>query len=116
MELDSAQLANVYASGLVALCCVIFAIVYQLHAPWKSSAVGRHIMTFTLAIGGLCAYTVLVSIWPEGVFATVMRVARVLLLLGIAALVIQRTRMVLVAQHQNALLHDEHPPREDPPH
>lgn len=104
MEMDSAQLANVCASGLVTLCCTIFALVYQLHAPWQSTSVGRHIMTFTLAIGALCAYTVLVSVWPDGLFATVMRVARVLLLLGIAALVVQRTRMVLTAQHDAVLL------------
>ncbi|MFF1444102.1 hypothetical protein [Streptomyces sp. NPDC058295] len=104
MEMDSAQLANVCASGLVALCCTIFAIVYHLHAPWQSTPVGRHVMTFTLAIGALAAYTVLVSVWPDGVVATVMRVARVLLLLAIAALVIQRTRMVLTAQHNGVLL------------
>lgn len=112
MEMDYAQMANVYASGLVVLCCGIFATVYQLHAPWRSTPVGRHVMTFTLAIGALCAYTVLVSFWPDGILATVMRAARVLLLLGIAGLVIQRTRMVLIAQRDGVLvdqddLHDD---------
>ncbi|KPI31354.1 hypothetical protein OV320_2570 [Actinobacteria bacterium OV320] len=109
MDMDYAQLSNVYASGLVTLCCTIFAVVYHLHAPWGSTPVGRHVMTFTLAIGALAAYTVVVSIWPDGIFATVMRFARVLLLLGIASLVIQRTRMVLTAQHDGVLLHENDP-------
>lgn len=112
--MDCAQLANVYASGLVALCCLICAVIYHIRAPWRSTAIGRHVMTFTLSIGALTAYTVLVSVWPDGVFATVMRLARTLLLLFIAWLVIQRARLIIAAQHQGALLHDEHLPREDP--
>ena len=110
--MDYAQLANTYASGLVALCCLICAAVYHTRAPWRSTAIGRHVMTFTLAIGALCAYTVLVSLWPDGLFATVMRIGRTVLLLGIAALVIQRTRLIIDAQHQGALLHDEHLPHD----
>ncbi|MGW0948443.1 putative phage holin [Streptomyces sp. NPDC002623] len=106
IEMDSAQLANFYASGLVALCAVIFAIVYQLHAPWRDSAFGRHVMIFTLTVGAVFSYTVVVSIWPDGLVATVMRIARVLLALGIAGLIIQRTRMVLSAQHRDQLTDD----------
>lgn len=115
MDMDCAQLANVSASGLVALCCTIFAVVYHVNAPWRSTAVGRHIMAFTLAIGALCAYTVVVSIWPDGITATILRSARTLLLLVIAGLVLQRTRMVLKAQHDDALTFAEPDPH-DPPH
>ncbi|MEW2402115.1 hypothetical protein [Streptomyces sp. NPDC046862] len=100
--MDWAQLANTAASGLVALCCVTFAVVYHRHAPWRSTAVGRHVMLFTIAIGALALYTVLVTFWPEGPATAVLRSARTLLLLVIAGLVVQRTHMVLTAQHRGA--------------
>ena len=109
------QIANLTASGLVTLCCARFAVVYHRHAPWRSTRVGRHLMTFTITIGGLCLYTVLVTIWPVGCAATVLRSARTLLLLFIAVLVIQRTHMVLAAQRRGAALieaerHEQSPP------
>jgi hypothetical protein len=110
--MDCAQIANTAASGLVALCCIVFAVVYHLHAPWQSTAVGRHLMLFTLAIGGLTAYTVVVTILPDGVTATVLRSLRTVLLLVIAGLVIQRTHMVLNAQHKAAVL-DTRPDQHD---
>ncbi|WP_330328163.1 putative phage holin [Streptomyces pseudovenezuelae] len=113
--MDCAQLANTAASGLVALCCTVFAIVYHRNAPWRSTAVGRHVMTFTLAIGALSAYTVLITVWQEGVPAAVFRLVRTLVLLLIAALVVQRTHMVLSAQHRGALL-DAEKDQPDPPH
>ncbi len=113
--MDSAQLANTFASALVALCCLVFAVVYHLHAPWRSTPVGRHLMAFTLAIGALASYTVLVTIWPDGVTATILRSLRTTLLVVIAGLVMQRTHMVLRAQHQGALF-DATADRQDPPH
>jgi hypothetical protein len=101
--MDWAQLANTAASALVTLASAVFAVVYHLHAPWQSTAVGRHVMTFTLAIGALGAYTVAITLWPDGTPAAVLRATRTVLLIVIAALVIQRTRMVLRAQHQRAL-------------
>jgi hypothetical protein len=112
--MDCAQLANTAASGLVTLACITFAVVYHVHAPWRSTAVGRHLMMFTLAIGGLGAYTVLITIWPDGATATVLRSMRTTLLVVIAGLVIQRTHMVLRAQHEGALLEaraDRHDPK-----
>lgn len=106
--MDCAQLANVAASALVAVCCSVFAVVYHLHAPWRSTSVGRHLMTFTLAIGALGAYTVLITIWDVGAPAAVLRTVRTLLLVVIAVLVVQRTRMVLIAQHQGALHDTDH--------
>lgn len=111
--MDCAQLANTAASGLVTLCCAVFAVVYHRHAPWRSTAVGRHLMMFTLAIGALGAYTVLITIWQEGAPASAMRFVRTLILLLIAALVMQRTLMVLKAQHQGAL-HDTQHESDDP--
>lgn len=109
--MNCAQLANTAASALVALCCFVFAVVYQMHAPWRSTPVGRHLMLFTLAIGALSTYTVLVAIWPEGPTATVLRSLRTVLLLVIAALVLQRTHMVLNAQHRGAMTDtDREPP------
>ena len=99
--MDCAQLANTYASGLVALCCTVFAVVYHMNAPWRSTPVGRHVMTFTLAIGALGLYTVLVTLWPTGPTGNALRYARTLLLLLIAGLVVQRTWMVWHAQHHD---------------
>ncbi|MGW2739139.1 putative phage holin [Streptomyces sp. NPDC001288] len=113
--MDCAQLANTTASGLVALCCLTFAVVYHVHAPWRSTPVGRHVMAFTISIGLLSLYTVLVTIWPDGVTAAALRSARTLLLLLIAALVIQRTHMVLSVQRRAASMDFEHEPHE-PPH
>lgn len=105
--MDWAQLANAAASGLVALCCAVFAAVYHRHAPWRSTPVGRHLMTFTIAIGALGLYTVLVTIWPTGPTAAALRTSRTVLLLVIAGLVMQRTRMVLRAQQMGVLLHSD---------
>lgn len=112
--MDCAQIANTAASALVALCSLVFAAVYHRKAPWRSTPVGRHLMIFTLAIGALGAYTVIVTAWPDGNLATALRFARTLLLLLIAALVVQRTRMVLAAQHHHAE-HPAHPSTDDPP-
>ncbi|MEW2393084.1 hypothetical protein AB0933_32460 [Streptomyces venezuelae] len=112
--MDCAQLANVAASGLVALCSIVFAAMYQRHAPWRSTPVGRHIMSFTLAIGAFGAYTVAITFWDHGAPAAVLRAVRTLLLVVISALIIQRTQMVLRAQHAGAL-HDVGRDRPNPP-
>ena len=115
--MDWAQTANTTASALVALASIAFAVVYHLHAPWRSTPVGRHLMTFTLAIGALGAYTILITLWPEGTPALVLRTARTVLLVVIAGLVVQRIVMVVRVQHRAALLettrHDQPGP---PPH
>jgi len=109
--MDCAQLANVAASSLLTLASVVFAAVYHLHAPWRSTVFGRHVMTFTVAIGLLALYTVLITLWPDGTIATVLRWLRTGLLVVIAVLVIQRTRMVLHAQHHGSLLPAEPDPQ-----
>lgn len=103
--MDGAQLANLAASSLVALCSIVFGIVYSRFAPWRSTAVGRHVMAFTLTIGALGAYTVAINVWDHGLPAVALRSTRTLLLLVVAGLVVQRTSMVVRAQHRRAL-HD----------
>lgn len=98
--MDWAQWANAAASGLVALAALVFVITYQMLAPWQSSETGRHIMTFSASVGLLGLYTVAVSVWPDGSVATVLRVVRVVLVLGLAGLLVQRTWMVVRAQRR----------------
>jgi hypothetical protein len=66
-------------------------------------------MLFTMAIGALGLYTILITLWPEGVPALILRTARTVLLVVIAGLVVQRTRMVISAQHRGALLETRAP-------
>ncbi|MFF9003682.1 hypothetical protein ACF1GW_38955 [Streptomyces achromogenes] len=112
--MDLAQYANVAASGLVTLFSIVFAVVYHTHAPWRSTSVGRHLMVFTLTIGALTAYTLLVTVWPDGLAGMVLRWLRAALLLVIVGLVIQRIRMVRSAQHRNVLIAKSD--RHDSPH
>ncbi|MFI0897052.1 hypothetical protein [Streptomyces sp. NPDC020983] len=93
-----AEVANAVASGAVALAAVAFVATYHALAPWRASATGRHVMTFSAAVGALGAYTVAVTLWPDGTAATVLRVARVVVVLGLAGLLVQRTWMVIRAQ------------------
>ncbi|WP_428849366.1 putative phage holin [Streptomyces cucumeris] len=94
------QLVNVIASGLVFLACAGFAATYHRLAPWWRSDIGRNLMAFAGAVGMLCLYTMLITEWPEGCMATVLRSCRVAVLVAIAALMAQRTRMVVRAQRE----------------
>ncbi|MFI0894904.1 hypothetical protein [Streptomyces sp. NPDC020983] len=95
-----AEVANAAASGAVALAAAVFVVTYNVLAPWRASATGRHVMTFSAAVGALGAYTVAVTLWPDGTAATVLRVARVVVVLGLAGLLVQRTWMVIRAQRR----------------
>ncbi|MFC9891454.1 putative phage holin [Streptomyces pilosus] len=108
-------MANLAASGLVALASLVFAIVYHLRAPWRSTPVGRHLMGFTAAIGALGAYTIAITIWPDGTAASLLRAARTALMLVIAALVVQRIHMVVTVQHRGPLLEAPHDQPGPPP-
>lgn len=90
--------ANSGASGLVFVAAAGFVVAYAVLAPWRRSEVGRHVMGFSAAVGALGLYTVLVTVWPDGTVATVLRVARVLLLIALAGLLVQRTRLLIRAQ------------------
>lgn len=98
MEWD--QWANVIASGLVATTALAFALGYSILAPWRRSEIGRHLMEVTGAIGLLGLYTVLVTVWPRGPAAMGLRVARVVLLVTLAGLLVQRTRLMIRAQRR----------------
>lgn len=95
-----AQWTNAIASGVVALASGVFVVTYWRRAPWWSTETGRHVMTFSAAVGALGAYTVAVTVWPSGPVATVLRVVRVVLVLGLAALLVQRTVMVIRVQRR----------------
>jgi hypothetical protein len=97
-----ARWANTAASALVAAAAGGFAAVYAVLAPWRRSEVGRHVMAVTAAIGLLGLYTVLITAWPDGAAATALRVVRVVLLVALAALLVQRTWMVIRAQRDAA--------------
>ena len=92
------QVANAAASGLMAACSAVFIGVYRRRAPWRASAMGRHLVAVAATLGGLGLYTVAVTVWPDGALACVLRLVRTLLLLVMAALMVQRTAMVLRAQ------------------
>lgn len=95
-----AQILNLAASALVALFAAVFITTYHLLAPWRRTAMGWHLMLFTGAIGLLGLYTIVVTFTGlDGTPAMVLRYARTMLLLVVAALIAQRTWMVWSAQH-----------------
>jgi len=94
--MDWSQWANAAASATVFLAALVFCVTYHLLAPWRSSLAGRHVMTFSAAVGLLGAYTLAITVWPGA--APVLRVVRIVLILGLAGLLVQRTVMVIRAQ------------------
>jgi hypothetical protein len=96
-----AQWVNVAGSGLVALAALVCVITYALLAPWRASEAGRHVMAMTAAMGGLGVYTVLITVWPDGTPAAVLRVSRAVMILALAGLLVQRTMMVIRTQLGN---------------
>jgi uncharacterized membrane protein HdeD (DUF308 family) len=99
--MDAAQIANVSASGLVAVAAGVASVVYHWKARWWQSRWGRHVMAVTVSMGLLGLYTVLVTlVWPVGPVTAVLRVARTVLLVIVAGLLVQRTRLVIDAQRR----------------
>lgn len=97
-----AQLANVAASGLVFLASLTFVVVYHLKAPtWRATRFGRNLMTATASFGLLGLYTVLITIWPSGETAAVLRTTRTAILFLLAVQIGQRVQMVIAAQRQH---------------
>lgn len=99
-DLGVYEWVNTIASMIAFLACLAFAAVYHHRAPWWRSAVGRNLMGFAGAVGVLCLYTVLITVWPHGCTAAVLRSVRTAVLLTIAGLMVQRTWMVVRAQHR----------------
>jgi cell division protein FtsW (lipid II flippase) len=94
------QWINIGASTLATIACLVFIASYHAKAPWWRSDIGRNLMSFAAAVGLFCTYTVLVSLWPDGCFAVVMRGVRTVAVLAIATLMVQRTRLLLQAQRE----------------
>ncbi|MEV7034650.1 hypothetical protein AB0N99_31015 [Streptomyces sp. NPDC093272] len=92
---------NVITSMLAAAACAGFAVTYHLQAPWWKSDVGRNQMGFAAVIGALCVYTVLATVLQDnGCALVVLRSIRTLVLLSVAWLMVQRTRLMLKAQRE----------------
>lgn len=100
-EMSVDMWVNAIASGVAAAVCLGFAVIYHVRAPWWRSATGRHLMAVGVALGLLFLYTVLITLWPDGCPAAVLRSVRTVVVLSIAVLMAQRTRMVLRAQRQH---------------
>lgn len=99
-DLGPDQLINVIMSALAFLACAIFAAVYHAKAPWWRSTTGWNLMGFAGAVGILCLYTVLITIWPNGCGAAALRGVRIAVLFAMSILMTQRTRMVIRAQRR----------------
>lgn len=95
------QWVNVAGSALATLICATFCLVYHLKTTWWRSKTGRNLMGLPAAIGALFLYTVLVSLWPDGCFAIVLRGVRTLLAVAISVLMVQRIRILLKAQREH---------------
>lgn len=95
------QWVNMAASALAALACLAFVVTYHVKTTWWRSGTGRNLMGLPAAIGALFLYTVLVSLWPDGCFAVVMRGVRTLLAVVISGLMVQRLRILLRAQRES---------------
>lgn len=100
------QWVNVGGSILACAACAFFALTYHLRARWWRSEMGRNLMGFAGVVGALCLYTVLVSLWPDGCLATILRGVRTALALAITGLMVQRTRLLLQAQRDHRSKHD----------
>lgn len=104
--MNGAMLVNVVMSGLGAASCAVFAVAYQLMAPWWRSSEGRNLMGSAAAIGTFLAYTVLIWLWPHGWEAATLRGVRVAVIVAIVLLMIQRTELLVRAQRGRSPQHD----------
>lgn len=95
------QWVNMASSALAALACLAFVVTYHVKTTWWRSRTGRNLMGLPAAIGALFLYTVLVSLWPDGCFAIVMRGVRTLLAVVISGLMVQRLRILLRTQRES---------------
>lgn len=100
--LSGDQLMNAAASTLAALACIVFVATYHLRATWWRTEVGRNQMAFAVTIGMLCVFTVLATVWQsDQCILLALRIWRTVVLLAVAGLMVQRTRLLLKAQREN---------------
>lgn len=96
------ELVNAAASTLAFAACAGFAVTYHVRATWWRSEVGRNLMSFAVSVGLLCLYTVLATIWQaDECILAVLRSLRTVVLLAVAVLMVQRTRLLLKAQRES---------------
>lgn len=81
--------------------CGAFVLLFHLRARWWRTDLGRDQMGPPAAIGALCLYTILASLWPDGCAAIVLRGVRTAIILGITVLMTQRIRMILQARREH---------------
>ncbi|WP_035796536.1 putative phage holin [Kitasatospora mediocidica] len=98
LSFDWSQDANLSASALIFFACTRTVITYHRRAPWRSSRIGRHIVTVTASVGLLGLYTVVVTLWPGTLLA--LRVVRTVLLVVLAYSMHVRARLVIDAQRE----------------
>jgi hypothetical protein len=99
MSID--QWINAGASLTAFSACAGFAVTYHLRARWWRSEMGRNLMALAVVLGALFLYTVLLSVWPTGCIAVVLRGVRVLIAVAIAGVMVQRTRLLLQEQRKH---------------
>lgn len=92
---------NAIMSALGFLACATFVAIYHLTATWWRSEVGRNQMAFAAAIGLLCLYTVLATIWQsDECVLIVLRSIRTVAVAAVIVLMVQRTWLLLKAQQE----------------
>ncbi|OQQ16150.1 hypothetical protein B0675_02380 [Streptomyces sp. M41(2017)] len=90
-----AEVMNASVSGLVAVFAATFLTTYTRRARWEDTSIGRYFVAAVATVGLLALYTVVIMlVGLDGTAATVLRVCRSVLLLGIAGLLLQATRAV----------------------
>lgn len=101
-DLGVDEWVNVIASGWAALACVGFAVTYHLRATWWKSGVGRNQMWFAAVVAALCTFTVLATVWQgDECVLMALRISRTMVLLAVAVLMVQRTRLLIKAQRED---------------
>jgi len=101
-DLSGDQWVNIAASGLAALACLVFVAVYHWRATWWRSEVGRNQMAFAVTVAALCIFTVLAAVWMgDECILMALRIWRTVVVLAVAGLMVQRTRLLLKAQRES---------------
>lgn len=95
------QWSNVGGSMVAVAGCLLFVVVYALRVTWWRSEFGRNMMALGAVLAALFLYTVLVSLWPDGCLAMVLRWVRTAIAIAVAVIMVQRTRILLRTQREH---------------
>ncbi|GAB3115627.1 hypothetical protein GCM10027160_23240 [Streptomyces calidiresistens] len=96
--MDVDRILNAGTSLVAVVAVLAFVASYAAVAPWWESVEGRHIMAMAVVVGALCAYAVVITVWPQA--APVLRFVRSAIVLAVAALFVQRTVLLWRAQRE----------------